>query len=487
MEDIVRERKGSFYTPKIWAELSQRYIADAFGEDWQDKYYIWDCAAGTGNLLIGLKNKYNVWASTLDDADIDEMRCNADFTVDLLGERIFQFDFLNDDFNKLPDGLLNIINNDEKRKKLIVYINPPYADASSNMKTLSKIGNSYTKVHELYAKDYLGSFARELFAQFLARIYHEIPNCKIALFSKLKLFSANHAKLMQTWFKARSLSGFIAPSDTFYNVRGKFPVSFQIWDTCEKAEITDCLFDVYNENAEFLQRKIVYNYNRYRKINDWIVQYKERCGVIGYLSRGRNDFQNKRLVFIINAREKATNSFISVNRNNLIPSVIYYAVQNIPKASWLNDRDQFLYPESGWSADFEFQYDCLVYALFRNNVQSCYGVNHWIPFSEEEVGFCGKFASNFMSGFLSSIKMDMSESAQDVLSAGRALWRYYFQQKDCDSNAGLCDIRGFFQGKANSRSLDAGYNDLMRRLRAERRSLASKIKTKIYEHGFLKR
>jgi hypothetical protein len=69
----VRECKGSFFTPKIWVELSQKYIADVFGEDWQDEYYVWDCAAGTGNLLAGLTNKYNIWASTLDKADVDVM------------------------------------------------------------------------------------------------------------------------------------------------------------------------------------------------------------------------------------------------------------------------------------------------------------------------------------------------------------------------------------------------------------------------------
>jgi hypothetical protein len=50
----VRERKGSYFTPQIWVELSQKYLTDVLGEDWQDEYYIWDCAAGTGNLLNGL-------------------------------------------------------------------------------------------------------------------------------------------------------------------------------------------------------------------------------------------------------------------------------------------------------------------------------------------------------------------------------------------------------------------------------------------------
>lgn len=49
----VRERKGSFFTPRKWVELSQQYLADELGEDWLDEYYIWDCCGGTGNLEGG--------------------------------------------------------------------------------------------------------------------------------------------------------------------------------------------------------------------------------------------------------------------------------------------------------------------------------------------------------------------------------------------------------------------------------------------------
>ena len=70
----IRERKGSFFTPPQWVELSQEYLSNVLGTDWQDEYYIWDCAAGTGNLLAGLVNKHNIWASTLDTADVNVMR-----------------------------------------------------------------------------------------------------------------------------------------------------------------------------------------------------------------------------------------------------------------------------------------------------------------------------------------------------------------------------------------------------------------------------
>ncbi len=38
----IRERKGSFFTPQQWVELSQDYIARALGEEWQDHYVVWD-------------------------------------------------------------------------------------------------------------------------------------------------------------------------------------------------------------------------------------------------------------------------------------------------------------------------------------------------------------------------------------------------------------------------------------------------------------
>jgi len=49
MDKQRRENTGSFFTPQIWVELSQRYLTETLGVNWQDEYYIWDCAAGTGS------------------------------------------------------------------------------------------------------------------------------------------------------------------------------------------------------------------------------------------------------------------------------------------------------------------------------------------------------------------------------------------------------------------------------------------------------
>ena len=123
----VRERKGSFFTPQQWVSLSQDYLASVLGENWQDDHYVWDCCCGTGNLEVGLTNKYNVWVSTLDQQDVDVIHQRIKLGANLLDSHVFQFDFLNDPFDKLPQGLKEIINDPDKRRRLVIYINPPYA------------------------------------------------------------------------------------------------------------------------------------------------------------------------------------------------------------------------------------------------------------------------------------------------------------------------------------------------------------------------
>lgn len=142
----IRERKGAFFTPQIWVQKAHNYLTKALGEDWQNDYVVWDCAAGTGNLFVNLAESRNFYASTLDIADIKIMQeLSSNSHLPLLQNHIFQFDFLNDNFfdepcakhrnkldstckdckeSKLPKTLQEILNDAKKREKLIIFINP---------------------------------------------------------------------------------------------------------------------------------------------------------------------------------------------------------------------------------------------------------------------------------------------------------------------------------------------------------------------------
>ena len=512
----VRERKGSYFTPQKWVELSQQYLAAELGETWQDEYTVWDCAAGTGNLLNGLTNKYNIWASTLDQADVDVMHDRIVNGANLLDSHVFQFDFLNDPFNKLPQPLQDIINNEEKRKKLVIYINPPYAEAA-NKRTVTGNGENKTNVavknlmYEQYSSK-IGIAGRELFAQFFIRIYYEIPSSVLAEFSTLKILQAPNFRDFRATFRAKLGRNFCVPADTFDNVKGKFPIGFFIWHLNQKEDFQKTVSNVYEDDGVFLGTKTISVENTSKSINDWIIETRNRDGEkrIGYMSAKGNDFQNTNYNFIINEKKQLPHPRSTwITDKNIKEISIYFAVRHCIEPTWLNDRDQFLYPNDGWQVDEEFQSDCLAYTLFNNNIQSQYGVNHWIPFTEQEVDAKEKFESHFMSNYIAGKwptqttvqgrlwdkdtqpqPILFSPESQAVLNAGRKLWCYYHTQSGSNPNAALYDIRLYFQGtndkgKMNVTSTDKYYNSLIITLRQRLKELAGKIEPKVYEYGFL--
>lgn len=517
----IRERKGSFFTPQKWVALSQEYIARALGENWQEEYIIWDPAAGTGNLLNGLKNKYNIYASTLDTQDVAVMQDTIKNGANLLESHVFQFDFLNDDFSqKLPKSLLEIINNPIKRHKLLIYMNPPYAEVSSKRVsgdgTKGKKGLNKNFVHDKYTKQ-LGTAGRELFAQFLIRINNELHNCRIANFSTLKIIQGKAFKTMRANFMPKLESLFLVPANTFDNVRGQFLIGFFIWNTEYKEVFSNIKANVYDKDANIQTTMLVYLDDNY--INKWISVYKTKSvDAIAYMDGiNGNDFQHNNIIYITNDKSTIPNPRgIWINKENLIPCCVYFTVRQVIKTTLLNESTQFLSPKNTWKTDTEFYTDCLAWTLFstRNVITSSYnGTNFWIPFSAEDLKAKERLKSSFMSDFIAgkckTIKGDeeliasndtsfvptaplvFSKEASGVMQAGRELFCYYHTKEDCNINASLYDIKEYFcgrndSGKLNSKSCDEHYNNLMQNLKESLATLRKKIEPKIYVHGFLK-
>ena len=381
----IRERKGAFFTPQIWVKKAQSYLASALGENYLDEYYIWDCAAGTGNLLANFKDKYRIFASDFDKSNVDIMKelaktKESEIKLNLLENHIFTFDFLNDDFSSLPQTLQEILKDEKKREKLIIFINPPYAEASSR-ETIVGTGenkeqvSTQTNIYKQYSP-LISTASRELFAQFFIRIYKEIPNCILASFSTLKYINAQYYDKFRQEFKAKFLKGFCVPSNTFDNVKGEFPIGFLIWDTRVKQNITQIQLDIFSENDEFIGKKGFYVVSKKSYIIDWLKNFHDKQGEkLAYLRMQGTDMQNNRGCFFASAlsnNDIKKHLFTIITQTNLIPFCIYFTVRHAIEASWLNDRDQFLYPNDKWQEDSEFQNDCLAFTLFhgQNRISS---------------------------------------------------------------------------------------------------------------------
>lgn len=529
----VRERKGAYFTPKIWVEKSQEYLAKALGQDYQEDYIIWDCAGGTGNLLRGLWNKANLYLSTLDHNDVAIIKDLASKNhLKLLENQVFQFDFLNDDFfsDKLPKSLQEILKDEEKRKRLIIYINPPYAEATSaktpsgtgKNKDLVARGNLICKKY----KDELHKANNELFAQFFMRIYKELDGCIMASFSTLKYLNSSHFKKFREVFKAKFLEGFMVPADSFDNVIGQFPIGFLVWDTATPPpplKPTNALnLEVFDSSGEFLGYKtfkpIV---DKVKNINQYLKQYNiNNSNILGFIDCAGVDFQNNKFVNLANNKNLKRNiTFFGLTLTNLLIGAIYFSIRHCIKHTWQNDRDQFYAPyDDTWQDDSEFKNNCLAFMLFhtQNRITATQGTNHFIPFSENEVGPKERYSSHalldFLKGeikepkksdslFLNAKKenkpLKFSPSASKVFDAGKEIYRYYHKQdfanRPYNANASLYDIKEFFQGRNKQGRLnlpdkakDEYYKQLYANLKGALKDLAKEIQPKVYEYGFLR-
>lgn len=328
----------------------------------------------------------------------------------------------------------------------------------------------------------------------------------------MKTLTGSHFKTFRKNFKAKLETAFIVPAWTFDNVKGKFPIGFKIWDTKIKEEFEKIQAHIFDEKGNSNGERTFYSYTDSEYFSKWINSFKTKSGIyLGWLARVTlNDFQSNSTINILNTKNQlALVRGVEIYDSNLIECCTAYAVRKCIEATWLNDRDQFLYPNNGWEKDSEFQNDCLIFSLFSNNIQSKYGTNHWIPFTEQEVNSREKFESNFMSKFISgklktensgelfsiqnrrTTPLVFSCEATAVIDSARELWKYYHRQPNANVNASLYDIREHFQGrneagKMNNKSSDEVYMNLICDLREKTRQLAEKLEPKIYEFEFLK-
>ncbi|GAA7829198.1 hypothetical protein HpMS151_14660 [Helicobacter pylori] len=524
----VRERKGAFFTPKIWVEKSQEYLAKALGQDYQEDYIIWDCAGGTGNLLNGLTNKANLFLSTLDSNDVAIVKdLAAKNHLKLLENHVFQFDFLNDDFksDKMPKSLQEILKDKEKRKRLIIYINPPYAEAGNKAK-MSGTGEHKAKVArdnlicEKY-KNELGKANNEVFAQFFMRIYKELNGVILASFSKLKNLQGSNFKKFREVFKAEFKGGFMVPADTFDNVKGQFPIGFLVWDTATPLKTNNALnLEVFDSHGGFLGHKTIVNEN-VKNIHMWLKQKEkiENMKILGYIDTPTPDFQGSPSIAIINNKNssKRHSVYFAITGSNILFGSVFFSIRHCIKATWQNDRDQFYAPyDDAFQDDSEFKNNCLVFMLFhtQNRITTTQGTNHFIPFNEDEVNAKERYSSHVLLDFLKGgIKeesddlflndkkenkpLKFSPSAYKVFDAGREIYRYYHTQdfinRPYNANVSLYDIKDFFQGrnaqgKLNSppKAKDEYYKQLYANLQDALKDLAKEIQPKVYEYGFLR-
>lgn len=226
VEDTTRRKQGEFFTPAIWVDKAHEYIASVYGEDWKEKYIVWDPAWGTGNLTRDYKFK-ELYVSTLNQSDIDttnQMGYNPEAVK-------FQYDFLNDDYEKLPVGLRNAI---ESGKEIIVLMNPPYGTAKNggNKVGNNKIGIAYSVIGKKMKVEKYDKSSAQLYGQFIYRLINEMTGkFHLAFFAKSSYkTSVSFQKLRNDMKeKLKFKKGFLFNASNFDSTSEKWGVDFSIF------------------------------------------------------------------------------------------------------------------------------------------------------------------------------------------------------------------------------------------------------------------
>jgi hypothetical protein len=384
--------------------------------------------------------------------------------------------------------------------------------------SINKAGIKFTKINDQYIDKYGSKASRELFVQFFIRINEELSGSILASFSKLKFINSSNFRKFRNHFKVHFKKGFMCPASTFDNVKGAFPIGFIIWLIDKSNYIESTYLDVYSKPDKFVGKKLIHipeGFTGKISMNDWIKRYDINSTnkyLFGFLNCSSQDFLHQNYTGITIYKQNSAYKQLPITENNIYVACVYFSVTFCIEATWINDRDQFLYPNDRWTEDNEFQNDCFTFALFhrQNKISSKEGTNHWIPFTEKEVNSRARFESNLLNKFITgklkieehadlyngktvktTEKLEFSDEAKSVFDAGRELWRYYHSKPNCNVNASLYDIREYFQGrnekgKMNNKSEDETYTKLIANLRDSLKLLAQKIEPKVYEYEFLK-
>lgn len=477
--------------------------------------------------------------STLDAEDVTIMRSNPAFA----GAEIFQYDYLNDDVTdfgeidyalsgKVPQALRQAIADAREGKKgakpILVLINPPYAEATSGGNSAADaMGNSKPGVAKTRFADAsmsrFGKAKNELFMQFIARAYQEIPNAVLAIFSKLKYISTPTLDDFRSVWRARYMEGFVFHSRVFDGLKGQYPIGFLIWDTSKTDEISSVSVDVIDDNGSVIKQKAFLNYDDMKLLTDWVARPRSNrqevvplkhavvpatatkdlrgrfwaSDALAWLNCGGNDFQHaNRDTFVFSSGYSSGRGFF-VTADNLWQAAIVFSVRRLIKPTWLNDRDQFLQPSQPLTDAFKS--DCLVWMLFngsnltagadglRWNDRDWSLTNHFIPFTESEVGAKARFASDFMVRYFAG--KALSPKAQAVLDEGRTLFQRFhatqFPRKIREefklnrADAGWYQVRRALEAYGDIELTDWGP------FKAAYAALTEKLRPMVFELGFL--
>ncbi|MDR2116045.1 MAG: hypothetical protein LBP87_06665 [Planctomycetaceae bacterium] len=405
-----RRIKGAFYTPLQFVEMAHSILTSRLGDDWKEKYVVFDGTAGSRNLTKGYLFR-ELYSSTLDSLDVA-------MYPPLQGEgEFFQFDFLNDDESKLPQGLQEAFN---CNKSILFFMNPPYFDIKRK-KTLTTV--------QLRARRIGLSRTLDMSSLFFIRIllwiqkYH-LTNVVFAVFCPVTYLSSTiFQKFRKLWCSHFKLDkAVLFSADYFADVSQDWAIQFAVWKSGQNpttSEFRHTCIDIDDGKIVKIGKKTIYNFDTnnldYPRLTmDWFnCSVKEPTRFMpGVTSQFKivNSMDNR---FVASNRVSADHlcafccsptlsvhstaivrnqpgynlnssslGTVEITPRNFERVVTVFAMARTVKHNWVTKKDYFHVPNENHPKWKQFVADSVVYSLFSNgsDLVSLY-----------QIDYCGRF------------------------------------------------------------------------------------------------
>lgn len=243
-----RRSDGAFYTPLKFVEMAHSILVSRLGDDWKEKYVVFDGAAGSRNLTKGYQFR-ELYSSTLDNQDVL-------MYPPVQGEgTFFQFDFLNDEDSKLPQGLQDAF---KQNKPILFFMNPPYFDCK-RIKTVSAIQYQAQQmgISRMIDKSSLFFVRILLFVQ----KYH-LTNVVFAVFCPISYLVSNYFRnLRKLWCRYFKLDRAVLFSAShFADVTQNWAIHFALWTPGQNpttSEFKHLCIDVVDNEIVKIGKKVI--------------------------------------------------------------------------------------------------------------------------------------------------------------------------------------------------------------------------------------
>lgn len=395
LEDTTRRKQGCFNTPTKFVDFAHRMIEKELGEDWRDNYVVYDCSWGTGNLTHDYRFK-ELYCSTLDKGELElGSRYNPEATK-------WQMDFLNDEDECFDKGMIKAF---EQNKPVVFFINPPYGRNGGDGK-LSGTSESvcFTEIRKQMNEVKMN--ADNLQHQFMFRIaklvekYH-IKNAYFALFSKpVWMTGQRQCNLLNYFTYVFSLEdAYLFQASHFADVSETWGISLTLWKSSLKTRIEPLtyysfkLLDMHdNGDIGITGNHILYNTQGKITGSNWACECLKKLKTYDYpnLSSGlvvsekvtKGRWCDNALGFMYNhcnsvyknAQDVAlfSSAFssgmgVQLVKENFTRCTALFTARKLIEGNWINDKDEYLAPNTEHSDYSRFEADSIVYSLFHNS------------------------------------------------------------------------------------------------------------------------